>query len=215
MGESARMVFAERLRELRTKERANQKEFAARIGISAATLSAYENGSKSPVIATAAQIAKACDVSLNWLCGLPERLPITNTVLPGDEKLFIGLANFILKFDMEGCSLKSTIKNFTEDNLTVPEEWTMNFDCDSINRFITSVNKLCSLKLDNILDDDLMDACIEAAAKKALKEYNDEIHMVDLISGGPELPFELILKDHTTFENEKPRPGATNTGTGS
>ncbi len=58
MGKNTKMVFAERLRELRTRERASQKEFAARIGISAATLSAYENGSKSPVIATAAQLRK-------------------------------------------------------------------------------------------------------------------------------------------------------------
>ncbi len=185
MGEDARMVFAERLHELRTRERASQKEFAARIGISAATLSAYENGTKSPVVATAAQIAKACGVSLNWLCGLPERLPIANTVSPGDEKLFIDLANFIIKFYSEGCSLERTKYDYPTDL----KEWTMNFDCPSINQFITSVVKLYNLKQDDILDVDMFEACIEAAAKKALKEYNDEDHLDLLIPEGTKLPF--------------------------
>ncbi len=90
----------------------------------------------------------------------------------------------------------------------------MKFNCASINQFIASITKLCNLNEDNILDDDMLEACIKTAAQKALKEYNDEIHFVLLTAEDTKLPYELNPKGCMTFANEKSRPGATNTETG-
>ena len=62
-------VFSQRIKELRTNGKMTQRQFAAKVSISAATLSAYENNEKSPSLATAERIAKEYNVSLDWLCG--------------------------------------------------------------------------------------------------------------------------------------------------
>ena len=61
--------FAKRLRESRAKTGLTQKELAAKVGIAAATLSAYEASGKPPTIETAMKLADILDVSLDWLCG--------------------------------------------------------------------------------------------------------------------------------------------------
>ncbi len=167
MGENARIVFAERLRELRTKQRASQKEFAARIGISAATLSAYEKGTKSPVIATAVQIAKACDVSLDWLCGIPEPTSKVVEQIPPEADL-LNLADFLFKFSPKGIALDNRDYNGNETY-----KWALTFICDPLNKFIGSIAKLKELKDNEVLDGDMFKACVETAARKAIQEYND------------------------------------------
>lgn len=185
MEENARMVFAERLRELRTKQRASQKEFAARIGISAATLSAYEKGTKSPVIATAVQIAIACDVSLDWLCGIPESTSKAVEQIPPEIDL-LNLANFIFKFSSKGIILDNTDWNGRK-----VDEWALTFKRGSLNKFIESIVKLKELKDSAVLDGDMFKACVETAARKAIKEYNDclDVPYSEDPEDDPEVPF--------------------------
>lgn len=63
-------IFATRLKELRTSLKLTQREFAKQVGCTAATLSSYENGSKSPSLEIVKNIAEVYSVSLDWLCGL-------------------------------------------------------------------------------------------------------------------------------------------------
>lgn len=63
-------ILANRIKELRNKLNLTQKEFSKKVGCTAATLSAYENGSKSPSLEIIKGIAETCDVSIDWLCGL-------------------------------------------------------------------------------------------------------------------------------------------------
>lgn len=65
-------VFAERMREARTKAGFSQAELSRRTKISAATLSTYESNKepKNPPIDKATSIARELNVSLDWLCGL-------------------------------------------------------------------------------------------------------------------------------------------------
>ena len=65
-------MLANRLKELRTSLGKTQKEFSKIVGCTAATLSAYENGSKSPSLEIVKNIAQKTDVSIDWLCGLSE-----------------------------------------------------------------------------------------------------------------------------------------------
>lgn len=62
-------IFSERLVKARKKRQLTQKTAAALIGIQASSLSAYEGGRKTPSVEIAMQIAKAYEVSLDWLVG--------------------------------------------------------------------------------------------------------------------------------------------------
>lgn len=72
MGDIELQIFSDRLKILRNTLEITQKDFAEKIGITAAALSSYENNLKNPSIAVAKKIAEAFSVSIDWLCGLSE-----------------------------------------------------------------------------------------------------------------------------------------------
>ena len=65
-------ILAQRLKTLRNEMNMTQVQFAKKIGFTQATLSAYENSQKKPSLDIIMDIAKKCEVSLDWLCGLRE-----------------------------------------------------------------------------------------------------------------------------------------------
>ena len=71
-------VLAVRIKELRKIMKMTQKEFSAFVGCTAATLSAYENGSKSPSLEIIKGIAEKCHISIDWLCGLSDKMKNSN-----------------------------------------------------------------------------------------------------------------------------------------
>ena len=50
------------------------------IGISSATLSAYETGVKNPSLAVLKNIAETCNVSIDWLCGLSDKESFSDNI---------------------------------------------------------------------------------------------------------------------------------------
>lgn len=62
-----------RLKELRKKRNLSQKEAARRLGISRATVSAYERNIKSPSIDTLEQMALLYHTSIDFMLGLEHR----------------------------------------------------------------------------------------------------------------------------------------------
>ncbi len=62
--------FGENLFTLMRAKGITQKELAKAVGVTAATLSSYKNGTKSPTLPVAAAIAKELGVSLDWLCDM-------------------------------------------------------------------------------------------------------------------------------------------------
>lgn len=65
-------ILAQRLKTLRNEMNMTQVQFAKKMGFTQATLSAYENSQKKPSLDIIMDIAKKCEVSLDWLCGLKE-----------------------------------------------------------------------------------------------------------------------------------------------
>ena len=63
------MTFPEKLRELRTARRLTQQELADRAGMPLGTLRNFEQGIRTPMLATAAKLAKALGVSLGEFDG--------------------------------------------------------------------------------------------------------------------------------------------------
>ena len=72
MEERQKTLFAQRVVELRKERGETQAEFSQRTGVRQQTISGYENGKVSPTLDAVIQIAKACDVSVDWLCGLSD-----------------------------------------------------------------------------------------------------------------------------------------------
>lgn len=95
-------ALAQRIKSLRISLKLTQREFAKKAGCTAATLSAYENGSKSPSLEIVKGIAEAFHVSIDWLCGLSEKRNYNDTIetygdairllLKLDEKLDIAVS---------------------------------------------------------------------------------------------------------------------------
>lgn len=59
-----------RIKSLRIDLGLTQKEFATLINVSVVSVSSYETGAKTPSLDMLINIAKKCNVSLDWLCGL-------------------------------------------------------------------------------------------------------------------------------------------------
>lgn len=67
-------VFVERLKRLRAENNMSQKEFSDLVGVTQQTLSGYETGKMKPPFDVLVNIAKSTRVSLDWLCGLSDRM---------------------------------------------------------------------------------------------------------------------------------------------
>ena len=69
-------IFAIRMKEARQKADISQAELSRRTGIAPATLSSYESAEnpKNPTIDKVILIAKALNVSIDWLCGLENEI---------------------------------------------------------------------------------------------------------------------------------------------
>ena len=74
MGDMELQVFSDRIKKLRLSLDMTQKKFAEEIGITASALSSYEKNLKNPSIAVAKKIAEAFHVSIDWLCGLSDKM---------------------------------------------------------------------------------------------------------------------------------------------
>lgn len=60
-------LFGQKILLLRIRSKLTQKQLSDKVGCSSAAIGWYERGEKIPTIETAAKIAKALDVSLDWL----------------------------------------------------------------------------------------------------------------------------------------------------
>jgi transcriptional regulator with XRE-family HTH domain len=66
------MLFGERLLSTRKKKKISQDELAKQIGVHAPVIGRYERDEVKPSIETAFKIAKALEVSLDYLTGLSD-----------------------------------------------------------------------------------------------------------------------------------------------
>ena len=178
-------IFAQRLKEARMKAGLSQAELSRRTGVAPATLSSYEvtDSSKKPTMEKVILIAKALNVSLDWLCGLtdsPVNEPENNELIIDCELLLRVIAKFatdspepsvfVQLFDIEELGeyygkVKVTYAAFNNKHIT---------------EFVQKIMQLQKLKNDGILVQDVFDGCIEQLILKTSK---------DIKSRCDELPF--------------------------
>jgi transcriptional regulator with XRE-family HTH domain len=65
--------FADRVRQARTEAGLKQAELAKRMRVHQSEVSAYERGRYMPTFWNLCELARALNVSLDWLCGLSEK----------------------------------------------------------------------------------------------------------------------------------------------
>lgn len=107
-------AFAERLKQLRISLNLTQKEFADKVDLTASALSAYENNIKNPSVAVAKRIAEKFSISIDWLCGLSDKMT------PSDD--IISYSDAIRAFDKldEAFSIKINTADLAGGSLYYP-----------------------------------------------------------------------------------------------
>ncbi|CUO23942.1 antitoxin HipB [Fusicatenibacter saccharivorans] len=174
-------VFATRLREIRNDNHMTQKEFAQKIGVTPAALSAYENNQKNPSVAVLQRIGENFDVSLTWLCGVAQRKSVNKvfTTYTDILEMFFDIMS-IAKLNVYPTS--KTEKDVNGDSV---EMWGIMFSDPNLKTFLSDWQRMRGLYISGAIDQDLYLIWLEREVKK----YNFSI-----------IP-ELEIPMHSPLEN--------------
>lgn len=156
-------IFAKRLKELRLSLNLTQKEFADKVDLTASALSAYENNVKNPSVAVAKRIAEKINVSIDWLCGLSDKMT------PNDD--IVTYSDAIKAFDKldEAFSIRINIADLAGGSLYYP------VIIDPIFQdYLKEWSEILSLYHKETIDDKLYNLWIEDKAKTYNEEISDE-----------------------------------------
>jgi transcriptional regulator with XRE-family HTH domain len=146
-------VLAVRIKELRKIMKMTQKEFSAFVGCTAATLSAYENGSKSPSLEIIKGIAEECHISIDWLCGLSDKMKNSN-----EPETYADIIDLLVKIE------KSIYFRVGKEKITVSDS--------VLQYFLENWGKMLPLLHNGTIDDKLYKLWLDD--KK--KEY-ENVHL--------------------------------------
>lgn len=175
-------VFATRLKEIRNDNHMTQKEFAQKIGVTPAALSAYENNQKNPSVAVLQRIGENFDVSLTWLCGIAQRKSVNKvfTTYTDILEMFFDIMN-IAKLNVYPTS--KVEKDVNGDSV---EMWGIIFSDPNLKTFLSDWQRMRGLYISGAIDQDLYLIWLEREVKK----YNFSI-----------VP-ELEIPMHSPIEND-------------
>lgn len=165
-------VFANRIKELRVNSKETQVEFAERIQVTPATVSAYENGRKNPSLTTLGTISQVYNISLDWLCGVSREthnLGVGNSNKDDMEiiqvlKSVVNLIPFVIKYENE--------TEWYNDNAISFVQWV--FSDQNLVEFIDGVYKLTDIKKRGLLSEDLYQISINGLYSKYRHYVIDE-----------------------------------------
>lgn len=147
--------MANRIRDLRLSIGMTQKEFAKKVGCTSATLSAYENNSKSPSLEIVKNIAETFGVSIDWLCGLSERENGSSEPKTYSDIIFM-LSDIEKKVDFR-IAKKTTFTDF-KDNPSIL--CSLHFLDQKLDSFLSSWSKYKGLLNEKMIDEDIYSACM-------------------------------------------------------
>ncbi len=148
-------IISQRIKELRFNSGLKQKEFAKKISVSPASLSAYETTVKNPPIEVLCRIVKEFNVTLDWLCGLDNKIRKMGK-FSEMIKAFVEIAEFET-LDLEYVFEKGP-------HLRI-------YTCGELNYFFSEWIKIYKLYKNKTIDNSLYEAWVE----KQLQEHNYKI----------------------------------------
>lgn len=163
-------IFSERLVKARKKRQLTQKAAAALIGIQASSLSAYEGGRKTPSVEIAMQIAKAYEVSLDWLVGNANAVENTtdSEVLFKIETKgeFIRVLSSLCMSPIR-CQVQT---RYGDNSFSSYAEITFFTDTDWLPNYVDKFNQIAEAVKKAGLDEEVLDAWVT----KQVNEVKDE-----------------------------------------
>lgn len=152
------LILAKRLKELRNNLNLTQVEFANKVGCTSTTLSAYENNLKKPSLDIIMDIAQNFNISIDWLCGLTDKMKSNDKVVNISDilKLLLEMENFIsLDFELDEV-----------DTQILDNGVSIKFNNDDIIKFLLEWKKMKELHDNKIIDDDVYNLWIEKTLEK-------------------------------------------------
>lgn len=194
MGDLELQVFANRLKEYRTQHGITQKDFAEKIGITAAALSAYEKNNKNPSIAVAKRIAETFNISIDWLCGLT-----SETNINGQLNTYADLIRLIIKITnapLKKARWEVILQNEVIDPDTFDVcEYGILRTCDKhICTFFEEWQKMYRLYRDGTIDDYLYSLWLNDKTKKYENVALPFVLLDEFIEDEPDTPADSDQK---------------------
>ena len=151
-------IFGLRLKQLREEMGLNQADFSKLIGSKQQTLSGYERGIMKPPLDVAKNIAKKCNVSLDWLCGLTDKQNYNDEL-----KTYSDIIQFFIKLE-DIIHIRFETKN--KDHIQNSCKVTISIANNVLYDFFSDWERVRGLEFDCIIDSELYDLWIENALKK-------------------------------------------------
>lgn len=158
--EEYRILFSNRLKELRKNLEKTQKEFAEYVGSTPASISAYENGLKNPSLDIIIKIAQKCNISLDWLCGLKIESPTEYKINKYSDivKFFIALENINLKYCLANSNNPTTLSTTDFDSIVFKDK--------IVCSFFEELHKMAYLYNNKMIDNELFSLWVEKSIQK-------------------------------------------------
>lgn len=179
-------IFSERLKEARQKAKLTQKQLAGLSDVTAATISSYESegGTKVPSLDKVIALAKALNVSIDWLCGLENEIKEAKDI--GFDEVMNALS---LILSVRGIEYSSN-----DDSRSALSYILINSGI--MNRFLLEYQRICTFVNDTEYPQYLKDGLKKAVFEKFSQYYiengsglicGDEGNICDNIANG--VPF--------------------------
>lgn len=165
MGDIELQLFSERLKELRLSLNMTQKDFADKIDVTAAALSAYENNQKNPSIAVAKRIAETFKISLDWLCGIGDQKKLNKKIETYAD--LIRIINQIIETEYLDANLTLiSDPNYDGDPDTTPALGAIVFDNYTCTEIIVDWIKYRNIGNDQALNENINSMWVEKACQR-------------------------------------------------
>lgn len=174
-------ILAKRMRGLRQGKNLTQRQLAEKSNTTAASISAYEKGQKTPSIEVLCNIAAALDTSVDWLCGQKTSESKMNTYADVIKHLLLALN-----------SIDYQIAIFEVQGSDIPYIEILD---DEMEQFIQKLWKVKELKDQEVMDDDIFGSWLDGQLIKyniPIKEKNKNKTSIDYtkyINSDEDLPF--------------------------
>lgn len=142
-------AFSQNLKAARESAKLSQKELAQQIGITSATISAYENGVKNPSLEIALGLAKALNISVDDLCG---------TDLKVEKKIeTYGQAIQMISALTKSQALRFVTVQYGDDYLDMQKE---------MEKFFSGFAEITNLFQNGTINEELYDLWVQNETKK-------------------------------------------------
>ncbi len=168
MNEELKYIIGGNIRLAREKAGFSQAELAEKLGITGASISAYENGVSIPSVPVILQIAKTLNVSIDFLCGYEK----SNAFSQYPEILKILLK--LLQTEEVGAFIASV---FDGDPYNSEQYSCIGFRNNVIGKFCSEVSDIKKLYDNGTFDDNMYSLVVNALLNKP--EYNKPISPED------------------------------------